>query len=145
MLHQWLLKKNCALTPRQLGLAYGALCCLSLTVALVFTLRGAWFVILFSGLELSAVGWAFLYYARHATDQERIFLDGQNLLILECNGGQEKRIRLDPTRTRVAPPRRYQDLILLKSDQRQVKVGRFVNSRQRHQVALELQRLLPSK
>ncbi len=145
MLHQWLLKRNCALTPRQLGIAYGVLCCLSLTVALAFTLRGAWFVILFSCLELAAVGWAFLYYARHATDQERIFLDSQNLLILECNGGRERRIQLDATKTQVAPPRLHHDLILLKSDRLQVTVGRFVNNRQRRQVALELQQLLPYK
>lgn len=144
MLHQWLLKRNCALTPRQLGTAYGVLCCLSLTVAVAFTLGGAWFVIFFSCLELSAVGWAFLYHARHAMDQERILLDSRDLLILEYDGGKEKRIRLDPARTQVALPRQPGDLIHLKSDRLQIKVGRFATAAQRRQVALELQRLLPS-
>ncbi|WP_418000017.1 DUF2244 domain-containing protein [Herbaspirillum rubrisubalbicans] len=47
----------------------------SLTVALGFTLHGAWTILFFSVIELLAVGAAMLVYARHATDCEVVALE----------------------------------------------------------------------
>ena len=70
----WILKRNCSLTPRQSAAAYALLCTGSFGVALFFLLQGYWIVLAFSLVEMAAVGWALLHYARHALDVERIAL-----------------------------------------------------------------------
>jgi len=49
---QWVLKRNCSITPAQLFGTYLALCAVSLTVALGFTWHGASPVLAFAGIEL---------------------------------------------------------------------------------------------
>ncbi len=44
----------------------------SLLVASLLVWAGAWLVLPFTGIELLAVGVAFVVYARHAVDYERI-------------------------------------------------------------------------
>ena len=70
----WVLKRNCSVTPAQLGWMYASLCAVSLGIAGMFWLHGARYILGFAWLELLAVGAAFLVYARHATDGERISL-----------------------------------------------------------------------
>src|SRR5690606_17313129 len=70
----WFLKRNCSITPSQLGWLYASLCVVSLAIGFGFWVRGARLVLPFAWLELAAVGVAFLFYARHATDGERIAL-----------------------------------------------------------------------
>ena len=61
----WHLRRNCSVTPRQLGGIYAGLCLVSLGIAIGFWWLGAKLVLGFAGLELLAVGAAFLAYARH--------------------------------------------------------------------------------
>ena len=72
----WFLKRNCSVTPAQLGWLYASLCAVSLGIALVFWFHGAVLILPFAWLELAAVGAAFLVYARHARDGETISLQG---------------------------------------------------------------------
>ena len=64
----WMLKRNCSVTPSQLGWAYAALCVTSLGIGAWFWAMGARFVLGFAWIELMAVGLAFFAYARHAGD-----------------------------------------------------------------------------
>ena len=66
----WRLRRNCSVTPSQLIAFYLMLCTVSLVIGGFFWYQGAPFVLGFAGLELLAVGVAFLVYARHATDRE---------------------------------------------------------------------------
>ncbi len=140
--HEWLLKRNCSLSPRQLALAYAVLCLLSLVVALMFVMQGAWVVLVFSILEMAVVALAFLHYARHATDHEHIVLNDGCLLVEQVEGGQVKQIRLEPCWTRVALPSRSQDLIALEARGVKIDIGQFVTQAERRQVAQELKREL---
>lgn len=142
--HEWLLKRNCSLTPRQLGLAYAVLCIASFSVAGIFTLSGAWQVMVFAVIEMLAVAIAFLHYARHATDHEHISLCGDCLLIENVEAGQTRETRLNACWTRVASPSRPQDLICLQAGGIKVTVGRFATDRKRREVAREIQRELRS-
>ena len=72
----WFLKRNCSVTPSQLGWLYASLCVISLGIGTVFWVNGAPLVLPFAWLELTAVGVAFMLYARHATDGEKIALQG---------------------------------------------------------------------
>ena len=83
----WFLRRNCSVTPSQLGWLYVSLCFVSLGIGTVFWVHGARLVLPFAWLELAAVGLAFFIYARHATDGEKIVLQGGRLVVELENGG----------------------------------------------------------
>ncbi len=143
MAQTWILKRNCSLTPRQSAAAYALLCTGSFGVALFFLLQGFWMVLAFSLLEMAAVGWALLHYARHALDVEHIALTDGALLIDRVDAGRRSQFRLDPGRTRVSPPLpRRQKLIRLESPAACVEIGSYVSEPVRQQVAQELARAM---
>jgi uncharacterized membrane protein len=143
MKREWFLKRNCSLSPRQLGLAYALLCLGALGIALVFVLQGVWFVFAFAVLELAGIALALLHYARHALDHEHIALSERCLLVERVKAGHSEQVRLDPAWTRISlPDHRRRPLIGLESCGVKVEVGRFVNEARRRQVALELKREL---
>ena len=78
---RWQMRRNCALTPKQLLQFYIALVCLSLIVATGFFLAGVWMIPIFTAIELSVVTLGFLIYCRHALDCETIEIDGKRLTI----------------------------------------------------------------
>lgn len=135
---EWLLKRNCCLSPRQLGGVYGMLCLASFLVAAAFAMAGAWQIFIFSAIEMTAVGIAFLAYARHATDHERIALSADCLLIEQVKAGTVQQTRLNPYRTRVVSPRDPGDLIHIEADGVKMELGRFVTAARRDRVAREL-------
>src|SRR5438132_536103 len=115
MEHEWLLKRNCSLSPRQVGRAYGYLCLFSFLIAAAFTLHGYWPVLIFALLEMAGVGLALLHYARHATDHEHIALSEGCLLVERVLAGHLSQVRLDPCWTKIAVPDRTHSLIQLES------------------------------
>jgi uncharacterized membrane protein len=142
---EWVLKRNCSISPRQLAGVYAVLCGMSLIVAVLFTLRGAWYVLGFAMLEMSVVGGAFLLYARHATDREHIALIDGCLLVELIQAGRVCRFRLIPHCTRVNLPvaqNRVIGLVSLESNGVRVEVGRFLTEWERHRLVQELQHAL---
>src|ERR1700735_3679975 len=77
----WLIKRNCSASPRQFVGFYVSLALFSLLIAGLLVWAGAWLVLPFTGVELLVVGIAFVMYARHAVDYERILLFQNRLLI----------------------------------------------------------------
>ncbi|KQQ97505.1 DUF2244 domain-containing protein [Massilia sp. Leaf139] len=143
MTHTWILKRNCSLTPRQSAAAYILLCTGSFGIALFFLVQGIWIVLAFALLEMAAVGWALLHYARHALDVERIALTERSLLVERIDAGRRSQYRFDPTRTRIAPPLpRVQKLIRLEAPGATLEIGSYVSEAIRQQVALELARAM---
>jgi uncharacterized membrane protein len=142
----WTLQRNCAMSPRQVALAYAVLCAGSLAVSLaVFLLHGIWVVFAFSLLELSLVGLAMLVYARHALDHETIALSDACLLVECVEADRHEQARLDPLWTRVSVGgERRRALIRLESRGVKVEVGRFVTEARRRQVERELRQALRS-
>jgi len=141
---EWVLSRNCSISPRQLVLVYAALCTLSFTVAGYFTLRGAWYILVFAILEMSAVGAAFFLYARHAGDREHIALIDGCLLVELIQKEQVRQFRLDPRWTRVESPVYRDELIGLEVSGMRVEVGRFLTEWKRREFAHELKRALAS-
>jgi uncharacterized membrane protein len=143
MQREWILKRNCSLTPRQLGAAYLALCAGAFGIALaLWFLHGIWLVLAFAVLEMAAIGAALLHYGRHALDYEHIALTDRCLLVERVLGGHTEQVRLDPHWTRVALPDHRRALIELESCGTRVEVGEFVCDAMRQQVARELRRAL---
>lgn len=139
---EWILKRNCSMSPAQLARAYLALCVASLLVASYFAFHGAWLVPVFSVLELTAVAVAFVYFGRHATDREHVALSDSGLLVELVQAESVRQFRMDPQRTRVALPALRHGLIGLESNGARVEVGRFLTERKRREFALELNREL---
>lgn len=140
--HEWLLKRNCSLSPGQVGKAYGMLCAFVLAIGFAFAATGVWFVFVFAVMEIVAVAFVLLHYARHATDQEHIALSEGCLLIERIEAGELRQIRLDPCWTKIVVPDRSCTLIRLESRGVKVDVGAFVSQEERQKVARELRREL---
>jgi uncharacterized membrane protein len=138
----WLLRRNCSVTPRQLVLTYLSLCAVSIGIGTFFWFQGATLVMPFASLELLAVGGAFLVYARHSTDGERIFLRENQLVVeLECAGKLE-RAEFQRGWVRVEPRADDSSLIELSERGRTIRVGRYIRPELRPQLAREIRSAL---
>ena len=138
----WFLKRNCSVTPAQLGWLYASLCVVSLGTAAVFWFQGAVLILPFAWVELAGVGAAFLAYARHATDGETISLQGRQLVVEVENAGRLERAEFNRDWVRVEPLAGDRSLIELSGQGRRVNVGRYMRPELRPALAQEIRRAL---
>lgn len=141
---QWQLRRNCSVTPAQLGWLYLSLCVVSLAIGVFFWVQGATLVLAFAGLEITLVGLAFLAYARHATDGEWISLQGTRLVVEKESAGRRERAEFSRQWVRVEPKSGDHSLIELSGQGRSIEVGRFVRPELRQVLAREIRRALRS-
>jgi uncharacterized membrane protein len=138
----WFLRKNCAMTPVQLGWVYLVICVSSLSIGVMFWFVGAWVVLPLTGLELLAVGFGFLTYARHATDGERISIHEDQLVVEFENAGKLERSEFKRDWVRVEPKSGDRSLIQVSGQGRTVHVGRFIRPELRPILAKEIRMAL---
>lgn len=138
----WFLKRNCSVTPAQLGWLYASLCAVSLTIGTFFWFQGAKLVLPFAWVELALVGVAFLVYARHATDGERISLQDGRLVVELENAGRLERAEFLREWVRVEPKAGDWSLIEVFGQGRSVEVGRYVRPELRPALAREIRMAL---
>jgi len=139
----WMLRRNCSVTPSQLGWMFVLLSGLSLSVGGFFWSMGAKLVLPFTVIELGAVATAFLVYARHATDRESIRLMGGRLVVEQERAGKVSRCEFASHAVRVEPHQDGDRLIELRSGEQWVKIGEFLRSDLRPALASEIRRALP--
>ncbi len=135
---QWFLRRNCSLTPGQMGWIYLSLCALSLGIGVMFWGMGATMVLPFAWVELTFVGLAFLVYARHASDGERIFLIGPQLVVELETAGKLERAEFSRDWVRVEPKSGDGSLIEVYGQGRRINIGRFVRPELRPALAREI-------
>lgn len=135
---QWVMRRNCSITPRQLIGVYLSLCAVSLGIAAGFWIAGAPTVLAFAGLELLALGAALALYARHATDCETITLAGRELAIEHRCGQGVQRASFRAEWVRVEPASDDGSLVEVSGEGRHTRVGRYVRPEWRAQLAQEL-------
>jgi uncharacterized membrane protein len=99
--YRWVIKRNCSASPAQLALVFASIVLFSFLIGIAFALVGLWLVLPFVGLELLAVGLAFVCYGRHAADFERIELDAVQVRIERHDGGRVVTERFAAPWTRV--------------------------------------------
>jgi uncharacterized membrane protein len=114
----WVLRRNCALSPRQLAVAFCLIGATSMLIAIAWAVTGAWIVLPFAAIELLVLAVAFLAYARHARDQERI------TLAQDCVPRAWLRCRMEES---------SKGMVRLDSPSGGVEIGRFVSSADRKQ------------
>ena len=135
---QWVMRRNCSITPRQLVAVYLSLCVVSLGISVAFWIVGAPAVLAFAGLELLMLGAAFALYARHATDCETITLAGRELAIEHRYGQGVERASFRAEWVRVEPASDDGSLVEVSGEGRNTRVGRYVRPEWRAQLAQEL-------
>lgn len=135
---QWLLKRNCSVTPTQLLGLFASLSVVSLGIATFFWIQGATLVMPFAWAELIAVGIAFTVYARHARDGEKISLQGGQLVIEQETAGRLQRAEFNREWVRVEPKHGDGSLIEVSGQGRSVRVGRHVRPELRPALAREI-------
>lgn len=138
----WFLRRNCSISPAQMGWLYVSLCTVSLGIATAFWWLGAKLVLPFAWLELAAVGAAFVVYARHAADGERISLQGRQLVVELETAGRLERAEFDRDWVRVEPSAADRSLIAVSGRGRSVNVGRYLRPELRPALAQEIRRAL---
>lgn len=139
---QWRLRRNCSVTPRQLLALFLSLCGVSLGVAGFFWSQGATLVMPFAALELLAVGTAFVVYARHASDGERISLAHGRLVVEQEVAGRLVRSEFVPHGVQVQMPDANRPLVEIHGGGRVVSVGRYLRPECRPQLVREIRRAL---
>ena len=143
---EWRLRRNCSITPSQLGILYASLCVVSLGVAGFFWAQGATLVLPFAALELAAVGAAFLVYARHATDGERVRLLERSLVVEQATAGRLVRRVFAREWVNVGvrgePLEGSRGLIEVREGGQAVQIGRFMRPDLRPSLAHEIRQAL---
>lgn len=135
---QWLLKRNCCLSPTQIGRFYASLCVVSLGIAAFFWSMGATLVMPFAWLELLIVGVALLVHARHASDLENIVLGNGRLVVELETAGKTRRAEFNAQWVRVTTGDAEGALIEVSGQGRTVMVGRHVRPELRPALAREI-------
>jgi uncharacterized membrane protein len=139
---QWVMKRNCSITPRQLGLVYLGLCAVSLVISVFFALQGAPYVLMFAGPEMLVLGLALLIHARHAGDRETITLTGRALAVERLHGRRLERADFRADWLAVEPAGGQGSLLELSGQGQSVRVGRFLRPELRAAFAQELRQAL---
>jgi len=88
---EFVLRRNCSLSPRALLAVFGSMVGLAFGFGIGFAALGAWLILPFAGLELLALAAAFLVYAAHAADCERVRVEGELLTVEVVEGGAGSR------------------------------------------------------
>lgn len=136
--HQWLIKRNCALTPLQFGCWFGSLAVVSLLLAAVFASRGAWLVVPFALIEVGALAAAFVWWSRHACDYERIVVGAGELSVETSSGDKLLRIEQRPAWARVEYDGERREAVRIVTDGHTIEVGALVPEDRRPALAKEL-------
>lgn len=130
MMKRWQMRRNCALSPKQLLQFYIALVCLSLVVATGFWLAGVWMIPIFTALELTAVTIGFLIYCRHALDCESIEVDGKRLIVKKFIGYKETVYEFNTQWVKIEPPTESTKTFYIRQSDLQVEIGQFLRYEQ---------------
>jgi len=139
---RWQMRRNCALTPKQLLQFYLVLVCLSLIVATGFLLAGIWMIPIFTTLELTAVTIGFLIYCRHALDCETIEIEGKRLLVKKFIGYRETLFEFNSQWAKIELPIEDAKTFHISQSGLRVELGQFIRHEQQLALIRQVRALL---
>ena len=143
---RWQMRRNCALSPKQLLQFYIALVCLSAIVGAGFLLAGIWVIPIFTILELSAVTLGFLIYCRHALDCETIEIDGKRLVVKKFIGYKESVFEFNAQWAKIERPIEGSKTFHISQSTLHVELGQFLRHDQQIPMAMAAEFLrIPSR
>lgn len=125
------------MSPAGLAKVFAALALLVLAIGAGFAAMGAWLILPFAGLEVLLLGAAFVLYARHAADYERIELESGRVTVEVADGGRTARYRMDGASVSMEEGR-----VVLRDAQEEIEIGRHLSAEARAELAAELEKKL---
>jgi uncharacterized membrane protein len=134
-------RRNNSLSTGGRRLVLGSLVGLVLAISLGFAFSGAWLVFPFAGLEVVVVFLAFRYMERHATDFERLRLEGERIVVERAQRGRTRRVELNRHWAQVdyrAPGGLEGGKLILRAHGADVEFGTCLTDAQRAEVARRL-------
>jgi uncharacterized membrane protein len=139
---EWLLRRNCMLTPTQLASLMAVAGLLSLSVALAWGFAGVWWVLPFALIEIAGLSLAFFVYSRHAADSDRVIVGEDKVVVELVDGAKRSRFECPSEAVRVAYSRGKKSLIQMRLGSKDWHIGRFVPESQREALAKEIAKAL---
>ena len=130
-----IVKRNCSISPAGLACVFAALGVAALAIGAGFAFAGAWLILPFAGLEVLLLGAAFFLQARHATDYEKIELDGGRLRIEVAEAERVSRYEMDARRVRIDADG---PCVMLRGPSQALEIGRHLDAHTRRQFAQAL-------
>ncbi len=134
-------RPNCSLPPAACACVFSFIAFISLSVALVFTMLGAWPVLFFSGLELLGLGWGFGYTCRHAGDYERLTIDDGKIVVERHDPDHDYLWELSCYWACVVmdcQPDGGCRRLALRSHGREIEFGNFLSGKERYDIGKQL-------
>lgn len=141
----YVVRRNCSISPQRLIGAYALIASASLSIGIGFASQGAWMIVPFAGVELIALAIAFVCYARHAADYERISLSDREMAVEICDGDCRHCHRFSRAWVRlVVRDAGSGTRLALQSHGQELEIGRHLHDADRLRLAHELGRWLRS-
>lgn len=137
-------RPNCSLSPEQTLVVFCTITLVTFLISIAFVIIGAWPILLFSGMELLALGYCFYHVLCHASDYERLTIDDEKVIVETHEPDQDQRIELSSYWSKIVLdclPNGYCRHLILRSHGREVEFGRYISSEER----LDLARLLKTR
>jgi uncharacterized membrane protein len=125
------------MSPASLAKVFAALALLVLAIGAGFAAAGAWLVLPFAGLEVLVLGAAFVAYARHAADYEKIELQSGRLEVEVAEAERVARYQLQNARVSMEEGR-----VVLRDAGKELEIGRHIGAEARAELAAELEKTL---
>ncbi|WP_232415593.1 DUF2244 domain-containing protein [Methyloversatilis universalis] len=139
-------RRNCSLSPRALLVFFLVTAVLSLAIATAWAMVGVWWVFPFAGIEIGALGIAFVAFGRRVGDFERIHLDDDRLVVELCERDRVCRHEFVPAWARVETRRvGLGSEVVVRCRDHQIVVGRYLDEGDRELLARELSARLREK
>lgn len=114
---------------------------LTLGLAFIFTMLGAWPVLLFAIVELCTLAWAFHVVLYHARDYERLTINGNNIVLEQHEPDLDQRVELNAYWVRLildCMPDGDCRHLALRSHGREIEFGHYLSSEERLALAQQL-------
>lgn len=140
-------RPNRALTLWGMLLLFAGLTAVVLIIGIGFTLMGAWPVLPFAGLEMTAVAAVLYRLSRHAEDHDAIVIEGDRVTVTRRRGRQEWRDDFQRYWTKITLERRrgwYPTRLTVGSHGRFVVIAAQVNEQERESLSRTLNEALKS-
>ena len=125
------------MSPAGLAKVLAALALLLLAIGAGFATMGAWLILPFAGLEVLLLGAAYVLYARHAADYERIELDAGRVSVEVAEGARTARYEMDGAKVSLEEGR-----VVLRGAKEELEIGRYLGAEARAEVAAALEKKL---
>jgi uncharacterized membrane protein len=138
------LKRNCSISPAALLRVFALIALVSLAIGLGFAAVGAWLILPFAGIEVLALGIAFLANGRHAGDYERIAGSDGRLMVEIANAERVSRHEFDVRTARVELLEGGEAGVVLRDRKQALELGRHLDAAARAGFGAELARRLKS-